>query len=205
MMLFEEDDAQLITPFGLRSQALFNSFASPFGGLLQETRTALQPGTHLDPSEFDSFADMEGHSGTHFESSRTVYSCLHDGEGPPRVERSFTHTRGGDGYSETQQTYSNSHTQVEKRAVERRLGSQRRRLVTDHDPTTGEETTRDLLHGLSEEEKADFDSRWASRAQALREGAPQLQGGGRRHLADPAAAENGERAGKPHTQTPAKM
>lgn len=207
MMLFEEDDVQLVTPFRLRSQALFDHFASPFDGFLREAPAALPLGTHLDPSNFDSFANVEddsGQRGTHFESSSTVFSSLHDGEGPPRVERSFTHTRGGDGYSETQQTYSNSHTRVERRAVERRLGNQRHRLVTDRDPATGEKSTRDVLHGLSKEEKADFDNRWASHAQALRERPLQLQGGGG-HLAGPTAVESGESSDKPNASPPAKM
>ena len=43
-----------------------------------------------------------------------VYSSISDGKGPAKIEKSTTVTRGGDGYSETHQSYANSHSKVDK-------------------------------------------------------------------------------------------
>ena len=80
----------------------------------------------------------------------------------------------GETISQTQQAYSDSHSGMEKIGLERSKGNRARKIVKER--MNGQETSRDMLKNIGEDETASFDQDWNQ--SAMRTGLPTSFGTG---------------------------
>lgn len=69
----------------------------------------------------------------------------------------------GEMVSETQQSYSDSHSGMQKAGLERARGDRARKIVKER--VNGRETSRDMLKNIREDETGQFDADWNTAAQ----------------------------------------
>lgn len=109
---------------------------------------------------------QHGGGSNSFSTQSFCMSSSSNGDGPPKVQRFSQSTVGGrhNGkiISETQQSYSDSHTGTQKAALERAKGNRARKIVKER--VHGRETTRDMLKNIREDETSRFDSEWNTAA-----------------------------------------
>lgn len=112
---------------------------------------------------------MGGGGGGSYSCQTFVSSTRVGPDGRQHQETYSSSSHGGNNsgnrVTETQQSYRNSSTGVEKLAVERTLNDQGRKVVKERNSMTGEEHSQNLLRNLREDDGGQFETQWQSHAQ----------------------------------------
>jgi len=107
-----------------------------------------------------------GGPGQNFSSHSCCMSSSSSGGGPPKVQQFSQSSHGGmyngEVVSETQQSYSDSHSGTQKAALERARGDRARKIVKER--VNGRETSRDMLKNVREDQTDQFDNDWNTAA-----------------------------------------
>lgn len=104
-----------------------------------------------------------------FVSQSFFMSSDSSGGGPPKVQQFSQSSVGamhnGEMVSETQQSYSDSRSGMQKAALERAKGQRARKIIKER-THGGKETSRDILKNVREDETGAFDNEWHTAASA---------------------------------------
>jgi len=104
--------------------------------------------------------------GGNFSCQTMMVSSQVGQDGQTHTERFASSTVGDSrrNFRETQQAYSNSASGMDKMSMERQLHDQGRKMVKERCRNSGEERQTEMFKGMTEDQTAEFDSRWQREA-----------------------------------------
>merc|ERR1719408_636413 len=105
--------------------------------------------------------------GGQFHSSVMCFSSSMGPDGKMHTEKYAESSAQRGHLKERQQAYSNSHTGMDKMALERHIADRGRKMVRERDNRSGEERQTQLFRGMSEDQAGAFDRDWHSQARGL--------------------------------------